>query len=183
MLEMKLFISIFVPALIIVLVRILLIMIEERSIIKSTENAKKEHVVIHLPKAFFWIGFIEFAFFICFMVFGTTFPNVFKNINIWYYLIFSCFSLLGLLLVLATKVWKIDVYENEDYFIYRSFLGNRYTVYYNDCLNYIDGNNAFILNTKLKKFYIDSFSENLELLIYQLNIHHVKKDLPKKRTK
>lgn len=174
--EMKTLISIFVPALIIIIVRWCLLSIKARSLNEALDNAKKKHVVIHLPKAFFWIGFVESIFFVCFMVLGTTCPNIFDNkINIWFYLLFSCLSLFGLLIMLATKIWKIDVYKKEDYFIYRSFLGSRYTIYYSDCISYIDGNNVFILKTRQKKFYIDSYSENLEFLVYQLNIHHIKK--------
>ena len=60
--EMKTLISIFVPALIIIIVRWCLLSIKARSLNEALDNAKKKHVVIHLPKAFFWIGFVESIF-------------------------------------------------------------------------------------------------------------------------
>ena len=69
-----------------------------RQVIKENEdefiqNLGKEHIVVHYPRFYRWVGITCAVFFSCFIILMTIFPN--GSADPWVYFEFSLFVLLG----------------------------------------------------------------------------------------
>lgn len=140
----------------------------------STElikNLKEEHIIIHLPITYKWVGLIcSISFFILFVLM-ITFPN--DTAETWVGVLFGIFILLGLSIIWATCFWKIHIYRNDEYFIYVSLFGKKYKIYYLDIINYKNGENYIKLKTIRKSFFVDNKSSNIEFLLAMLKKNNV----------
>ena len=143
------------------------------------KNRKEEHVTIHYPVVYRWVGIICTAFWLSFIILMTVFPN--DTAEPWVYVGFGLFVLLGLYLILESYVWKISIDKKEDYFDFVSSFGRKYRVRYEDVVNYRIGNNFIRIKTKKKVFYIDTKAINLEYLPQMLKKNHVKEIFAKKQ--
>jgi len=135
-------------------------------------NLKEDHVIIHLPNMYKWIGLICSIFFLILLVLMVTFPN--DNADIWVGVSFGIFILLGLYIIWATYFWKIHIYRNDEYFIYVSSFGKKHKIYYFDIIDYKNGENYIVLKTIQKSFFIDNKSTNIEFLLAMLKKNNVK---------
>ena len=75
-----------------------------------------------------------------------------------------CVCLTGLLCCL---LWKIEFYDNRDYFVYNSFIGRKMKVNFNDCEKIVWSNNSGffrIITVKGKKIHVSSMVSNYEML-------------------
>ncbi len=136
------------------------------------KNQKEERITIHYSVVYRWVGIICTAFFSCFMILMTVFPN--GTAEPWVYFGFSLFFMLGLYLILESYLWKIIFDKKEDYFDFVSSFGRKYRIRYEDILNYKVGNNFIKIKTQKKVFYIDTKAINLEYLPQMLKKNHVK---------
>jgi len=139
---------------------------------EAQENADKKHIVVHLPKIYFWVGLICALFFAAVFVLMLLFPN--DTAEVWVGLIFWVFILLGLFLVLLSKVWKIHLYRGEDRFTYISTYGVRHTIAYADIVYCKIGQNVITLKIKKKRFFIDPHATNLSFFLEELRERQVK---------
>lgn len=93
----------------------------------------------------------------------------------------GAFILLFQVIVLGTLIWKIEIFKDQDYFIYRNIFGKKYKIRYDECKCYKDGLNTFTLYAIGKRFFIDNKATNFYFLYSMLNKHKVKKIIPKKK--
>ena len=134
---------------------------------------KDEHIVIHLPKAYLFVGVACAVVFASFFIIATITKN--DTFKPWIAVEFAVFILLGLYIIWGVCIWRIDLYRSMDYFVFRSSFLICHKVYFSDCEFYFDGNNILKLKTNNRTFRFDRQAANIEMLIYQLNIHKVRK--------
>lgn len=147
------------------------------------KNIEKEHVIIKYPKTYTWVGIADILFCSICLVLMVFFPN--GTESWWVFVIFGSFVLLGLAIFLNTLMWRIDIFKNEDYFLYRP-LFKTYKIKYDNCLWYkYEHLNSKIKTTK-QTIHIEVGITNLEYLLAMLDEHEIKeltKETQKKKTK
>ena len=131
-----------------------------------------DHVIVHMPKIFVWIGIFAVAFFTAIVIFMSLIPN--DTASAWVYAGFLFFVLLGAVLIIIGTVWKIDLYKDQDYLLYTSSAGRSYTILYADITGYKVGMNTITLKVGKKAFYIDKQAANLVVLMQMFNRHNVR---------
>lgn len=139
---------------------------------KGIEKKSDKIIVVHLPKAYFGVGIICTIVFMIFLLWAVLFPN--GTATWWVYSGLTVFVLLGVSIIWSSKVWAIWVYQNENYFIYRTCLGKRYQIFYHECMNFKLGENLLVLRTEKKRFIIDRMSINIEHFVFELRQNKVK---------
>lgn len=148
------------------------IYIFEKNSKELINSLKQEHVVLHLPSIFFWVGFLDIIFCSTCLFIMFFFPN--GTEAWWVWTEFILFILLGLALVLKTLIFKIDVYKNKDYFVYRSVFVKTRKIYYCECISYQCTQYDLIVKTGKKKITIDIHTVNVEFLMGMLGKNKVK---------
>jgi hypothetical protein len=155
-----------------IIVGILLSYITKSNNNELLKKLSEEHLVIHLPKAYMWVGFAASSFFaICFFLM-VWFPN--GTGGIWVGILFWIFILLGIVIVVETLIWRIQIFRHEEYLIYRTSFGRTYRIQYKDFVYYKNGNNTLILRTNNKSFFVDNKATNFEFLMAMLTQHKIK---------
>ena len=157
-----------------------------RQVLKENEdefiqNLGKEHIVVHYPRIYRWVGITCAVFFSCFIILMTIFPNGSSEPGV--YFVFGMLVLLGLYLILESYLWRISIDKKEDYFDFVSSFGRKYRIRYEDIVNYRVGNNFLKIKTKKKVFHFDTKAINLEYLSQMLKKNHVKEIYPSKENK
>lgn len=137
-------------------------------------NLKNEHVTIHLPKLYKWVGLVGSIFFATFLLF----PN--DTAVLWVVIGFWIFILLGLYIFVSSLIWKINIFKERDYFLYTNSFGIKYEIHYSNILFYKDGYNTLRIKTNKKMCFIDNKATNIEFLFAMLKKHKVKEVLQKK---
>lgn len=136
------------------------------------KNLKKEYVIIHLPKAYFYIGLVGFLFFgICTFVMYY-YPN--NTTSAWVWIIFILFDFIGFFIMLLSQIWKIEVFADRDYFMYRDLFCKTHRIQYTQCISYKITTNNIVLKTSKRKFYIDSNATNVEIFLDFLIKNNIK---------
>ena len=138
------------------------------------ENLKNEHIIIHLPKAYFLVGALDIVVFTIFILLIRYFPPR-EDTIIWIYIGFSLFILLGAFIIAYTLIWKIDIFRHENYFTYRTFFFRTHKIQYSECSSYQYTEYALSIKTFEKTLNIDSKATNLEYLVAMLSQNKVKK--------
>ena len=87
---------------------------------------------------------------------------------------FSLFIVGGFYIILEALFFKIEIFKDEDYFVYRDFLVKTQKIYYCDCISYKCTENAFVIKTKRKKISLDIHTVNIEFLKSMLSKKSVK---------
>jgi len=141
-------------------------------------NLKNEHVTIHLPKLYKWVGLVCSIFSATLFLLMMLFPN--DTAAIWVGIEFWIFILLGLYMFVTSFIWKINIFKEKDYFLYTNSFGIKYEIHYSDILFYKDGYNTLRIKTNKKMFFIDNKATNFEFLLAMLKKHKVKEVLQKK---
>ena len=172
---MRIIFIIITPIIIIWAVRLLFEHIESKNTQILIDSLTKENVVVKLPKSYLVIGIFGFSVCVFFLLIYILFPNYGTGRGYWVYVGLFAFSLLGLIPIIVTVVWRITFSKKDDYFVYRNCLGKKYIVKYDECLNYRSTNNAIVLRTQKHKFIIDPNATNLELFLAQLTKNHIRK--------
>ncbi|MEA4913981.1 MAG: DUF6560 family protein [Christensenella sp.] len=154
-----------------------------RQIIKENreeliQNLKEEHVIIHYPRFYRWVGFACTAVFSGFIILMTVFPN--GTAEPWVYSVFGMFVLLGLYLILESYLWRICIHKNDPYYDFVSSFGRKYRIFYEDIVEYHDGENLIKIKTKNNIFYVDQKVANVEFLLAMLKKNKIKEVTRKK---
>lgn len=114
-------------------------------------NLQKNDIKIHLPKIYVWIEYICILVFSVLLVLGefseVFIIDVFDEIII-FLIISVCF-----IMAMRMKVWKIQIYKDKDYFLYKTLFRKTCEIKYADCISYKYVTNGVIIqtNTKVKK--------------------------------
>lgn len=130
------------------------------------ETLEKEHVVVHLPQAYRWIGVICSLLFVLSLLLMIAFPN--DTAEIWVGIVFGIFIIMGVCLFWAASIWRIHIYRNDDFLIYISSFGGRHHVKYKDIDCYKNGASCIRLRANGKMFFVDSKATNVEALLEML---------------
>jgi len=152
-----------IPALIPIVLGVLMSYMVKSNDKELIKNLSKNHVILRLPKLYLWVGFIDvFVFTFClFLMYlypdNTAYPWV-------VYVLSVPLELIGIYLIVATLTWKVEVFRDKDYFIYRTVFGRKYKIKYDECVECKYKTNTFILKTQNKTFYIDQYARNFEYL-------------------
>ena len=123
---------------------------------KSTQQVSKEpRVTVHLPRYYAFIGIVETLFFIAIPLGRLLLPEIVVGGPFWAAcLVFSPYIIMGLSITIATLVWKIQVTRDEDYFLYTTFFGRIYKIYYKDITYYKFGISTTLVRTVKKGFLL-----------------------------
>lgn len=137
----------------------------------------KNRIVVHLPKAYLIIGIICLFCFVGFIIFSLVSPIVVPRdfaktlpANV----IFIIFISMFVLIIESTIVWRIEVFTDKDYFVYRAIWGRKKTIKYKDCINYTTGRGPFTLKTQKSTYRIDPLCTNLDYFERELNRHNIR---------
>lgn len=136
------------------------------------ENLSKNDIVLRLPRVCSWVGLICVLVFSFFIFLGKTSKNT--TMTTWVVIGFSFFIFVGLVLIVGTETWRIYIYKDKEYFIYKTAYGKNYEIKYEDCEFFKHTNYGIVLKTKNKKFEIDSHVINYEFLLALLTKNKVK---------
>ena len=164
-------IRVFSMVLIVVVIRIIFCIIEKNNGKEIIKNLGKEHITLQLSRIYLWVGVWDILVCSTFILLMILFPN--DTAAIWVFILFILFILLGACIIWGAQIWKVDVFTEEDYFLYRTLPYTTYKILYSDCVNYKWRNNTLILRTKRKKFYIDTYATNFKFLLSMLTKHKV----------
>jgi len=161
-----------IPILIGVAIYIIISVIDKQNTKELLENLGKEHIILHLPKVYRWIGFLDVLVFSAFLFYMISFPN--GTGALWVGILFGLAILFGLFLVISSITWRIEIFRSKDYFIYRTCFCRTYKIHYNECKYYKLTENELVLKTDKKKFRIDTHAINFEFLHAMLTQNKVK---------
>lgn len=159
-----------------------------RGILKEQEKGLKKsfgqkHIIIRPPKAYFWGGFLAAAFCCTCLFMITFFPNGTETLGVllFEYIAGSFMALGGIYLMLDALFSRIEVFEDEDYFIYGTMFKRR-KIQYSDCVSYRDNKNRVTFDTleiqlkNGKKLKFEKFTViNIEALERMLRKNKVKR--------
>lgn len=134
-------------------------------------STNKQHITIHLPKFFGWVGAADIVFFLGLIILMTIFPN--ETCSLWVYVVFSIMVILGILILIASTVWKIHIYEDLNYLIYITFFGRSYKILYSDITYFKPTKNTVFIKVSRKTFYVDRQATNIEILFEMFRKHRV----------
>ena len=152
---------------------ILFVYIRKNNKSESTEELSDNHIVVTLPKMYLVIGCIDILFFGICIFLSILKPN--GTATVWVWIEFGIFMLLGAVIVWVTVIWKIDIFRNENYFIYRTAFGNVLKIRYDECKQYELKENTMILKTVQKNLYMDMFAKNSDVFLSILRQNNVKR--------
>jgi hypothetical protein len=172
--DMQIIIRIIIPTLIPIFLGLLLSNIDKHNGDEISKNLTKEYIVIHLPKVYLWVGCLDISLFTFWFFLMTIYPN--DTADIWVWLLFCIFALLGVVIVVETQIWRIQIFRHENYFIYRTMFFKTYKIQYKECKYYKFSINTLILKTNNKTFRIDNKATNLEFLLAMLTQNKVKEN-------
>lgn len=159
-----------------------------KGVLKEKEKGLKKslgqkRIIIRQPKALFWAGFLVTAFCCTVLFMITFFPNGTETLGVllFVYIVGASMALFGIYCMLEALFSKIEVFEDEDYFIYGTMFKRR-KIQYSDCVSYRDNNKRVTpetLDIQLKngkKLKIEKISAiNIEALEHMLRKNKVKR--------
>lgn len=138
---------------------VLFFLIEKRNAKIQLENIEKEQIIVKLPRAYLWLGCVSAMVSVLFSFFVPSREGVEFLLKC---VVVIGFFFMGILLSAGVLVWRIDVYTNKDFFLYRTVFGRKYKIFYSECkFNGFDSS-TLKLRAKNKKFYIDIKAENFQ---------------------
>lgn len=136
---------------------------------ETIKNSTKDHIVIRLPKALLFVGIITMLVGAAlFIVMHTTCPILVME------LLLVITFVAGLYLVVNSCTWKMEIFKNENYFIFRAFPYKTKKVFYSDCESYKIEYDTLFLKTKEKTFYIETKIASFDVILALLNKNNVK---------
>lgn len=136
-------------------------------------NLKSEHIVVRLPLIYKWIGITGSIVLVGLLLVGLYFGS--DTFEPWVGFVFGGFASMGIYLVWAQSIWRIDVYRDENFFIYVSSFGRTHKISYHDINYFVDGENYLKLKVAHKTYFIDNKAVNINFLTLMFHDHKVKK--------
>lgn len=143
-------------------------------------SANKQDITVHLPGFFGWVGASDIIFSLAAIILMSIFPN--DTCSIWVYVVFCMVVFLGILILLASLVWKIHIYKDLDYLVYITFFGRSYKILYSDITYFKPTNNTVFIKVNRKTFFVDRQATNIEILFEMFRKYRVK-EKPKRKYK
>lgn len=137
---------------------------------EAIKNQTENHIIMRLPRALLWIGCACIAVFGAFSIWTAFSEN--ETATAWVSILFGLFTLPGLALILASVLWKIEIFRDKDYFICRTFI-KTHTVRYDECISYKMSRKTLVLNTAKNKFHIEYMATNFDFLLEMLEENNV----------
>ena len=169
---MQIMIRILLPILVVIGIGLLFSKMDQSLDEELMEDLSREHIVIHLPKINLWIGLLVVVVWSTFCYFMLFSQNGSEDGWIWVTVLILISG--GFYIIFKYLFFKIDIFINEDYFIYKSFFIKYKKIYYCDCINYKCTLNTFVIKTTINKISMDIHAVNLQFLINMLNDKNVK---------
>lgn len=145
---------------------LLLSEINRRNREEIVKNLTEEHIVIRLPRTYFWVGCIDVLGFSTFLFLMSYYDN--GTSPAWTKAVFGFFVLIGIWIVIKTQIWKIEIFRSKDYFIYQLAPWRVYSVLYRECEYYRYSRDALVLKTKERTLRIELNATNLAFLTAML---------------
>ena len=150
--------------------------INKRNKKQLINNLTKDHLIVKLPMAYFWVGSVDVLFMAIFLLASYYSSQDTAGFSMHVaYVLFTLLMIPGFILVVATKIWKIEIFRQEEFFIYKTIFCKKYKIWYKDCIGYKWSNNMFKLKTVKKNFYIDFRATNFEFFLAMIIQNKVKK--------
>ena len=115
---MQIMIRILIPALIPFVLGLLLSNIEKNKGKESINNLQNVHIVLPLPNAYIGIGALTFTFAALCLIAMLLELN--STATLWVLALFSLLALLGVVIIAVTIIWRIEVFRNAEYFLFRT---------------------------------------------------------------
>lgn len=168
---MQIIIRVMIPVLLPIVLGFLLSNINKSNNKEIIKNLQQEHIVVRLPRMYLWVGCLDILIFGTFIFLMILFPN--ETAAIWVWVGFSLFVFVGIIIVAKTLIWKIDVFRSENYFLCRTLFCKTYKILYHNCVSYSLRENTLVLNTRERKFRIDTHAMNLEFLLLMLTQYEI----------
>lgn len=137
------------------------------------DNHKNEHIVIRLPRVYKWIGIIGSIGTVGLFLVSGYFDD--SPTELWVVIGFGVFVSLGVYLVIAQSIWRIDIQRNEEFFIYITSFSTKHKIFYRDISFFVDGVNYVKLKMPHKTYWIDNKAINIDFLTLMFHEHKVKK--------
>ena len=134
-------------------------------------NLGKDHIIVHLPNAYKWVGLASTSFFAILFISSqylyTETRSIFTDVG------FLFFVFLGFFLSYSAYVWRIDVYKSRDYFVIRNSFWVTKKAYYSEVTHYTRYINNLRIYSKKKTLRIDKKATNIEFLLAEFSKHKI----------
>lgn len=133
-----------------------------RSFNDMQKNFGKSEVEIHHPRIYIVIELICFAGFSAFIVLCHLTDQAQYSWG------FVCFCIPCLYMVWHSIVWKIKVYTNERYIVFRNVFLQTYIITFDELISYEEKTHSYIIYTnhpKKKKIEVERYVTNLTFLL------------------
>ena len=142
--------------------------------LKKDELFEEEngHYIVKLPDWFFWFIYCSIWFFVSMFVFDVFIKkNTLKSGELLPFIMILLFLVVPYVI---GKAWRIDVFKDKDYFIFRNIFFVTRKIYYSECIGYKYTMNSVVVKTEKRKIYVDYFLINSEYFNAMLGTHGVK---------
>lgn len=150
-----------------------------------SKNPKAKHCVIRVPKTISALCFFSGLFFLFFTC--LSFKQLSGVDDIWPSVGLSIFSLIFFCIDVYSMLWKIEIFRDKDYFIFRRFI-KQHKIYYRDCESYKFNSpynrsfneDSITIKTNTKKIRVEAIlinSEAISLMLKKYNVPKVRDDL------
>lgn len=108
-----------------------------------------DNFIITPSKIILWIGIISSLIFTALMVLMTIFPN--DTAELWIYIIFGMFELLGIILIVYAIRWQVKVENDNIYFT--PFIGKQKSAAFSDIIRYKTSTQGITVYTSKGKLF------------------------------
>jgi len=146
-----------------------LLQVHLHKVISRTSN--ESTVIVQLPRYYVWIGLVVTICTLALLILMIIFPN--DTATIWVGILFGCFILLGISIIIATLVWKIYLTKGDDHFIYTTFFGRTHKIYYKNITHYKWGVSTTKLKVGKKSFFVETQAINSSIFLKELKRNKV----------
>ncbi len=154
----------------------LMLVMQRQSKADAPKDRSDKAVTLRVPRVVAWVGYVCLGFFGVLSVVSVILAETVVT-AILCGVFFGAFTLLGVFCVHAQRVYAVTLPRGADHLLYRTVLGNRYTVAYADCIDYKHKGSDLILRAvatrpdgkRVKKtFIVDAMSTNFAELLATL---------------
>lgn len=147
---------------------------------KSIQN---KEIVVRLPKAFIFVGFIVSIVGIAFIIFGIkvngeTIADI--AIKVFMLIIGGALLLLGIAISYSSVFFRIIIMRGSETFEYRTAFGRTHIIRYDEIEKIIHRKDEMIFKAHNRYFIVDRSAENSQIFFKMLRIY-CKENINKKR--
>ena len=169
---MQIMVRILMPILVVIVVWFLFSRMNKSNYEERIKDLSAECIVVHLPKINLWIGFLIVVVCTTFCYFMLFFKNGTEAWWVWVTVLILILG--GFYIIFESLFFEIDIFMNEDYFLFKKIFVRPQKIYYCDCISYKCTLNTFVIKTTRNKISMDIHAVNLQFLMDMLNDKNVK---------